>query len=146
MRTAAVITLLALIAFTACSKSPTSPSAPGASGLPGTWQATRAEYVWGSMRLDAVSRGTTMLLTLNTGGTYAMKTTDPGQPAETTEGTWTASSDVLTLRPSGMSWSIEFDLAVSTGTLTLNGGHVGYDINGDDTDEECLLNSVWARQ
>lgn len=145
MRALAAIILIGLTAATGCHKSPTSPT-PAASGLPGTWQASRAEYVWGSVRLDSVSKGARMVLTLGASSTYTLKTTDPGEPEETSTGTWTASTDVLTLRPTGMSWTIEFDMNLSASSLTLNGGHVGYDINGDDADEECVLNSTWVRQ
>jgi hypothetical protein len=147
MRTiSATVLLLGLIGSAACGSSPTNPSAPTASGLPGTWQATRAEYVAGSVRVDRVSQGTTMVLTLNAGGSYVLKATAPGKPDDTTDGSWTASSDLLTLRPTGMSWSIEFEMTVNTTTLTLNGGHVAYDINGDGVDEECVLNATWARR
>lgn len=146
MRALAALILVGLTAVTACDKSPTSPSTPAASGLPGTWRASRAEYVWGSVRLDAVSKGTTMVLTVSASNTYTMKTMNPGQPEETSGGTWTASTDVLTLRPTGMSWTIEFDMNLNGSALTLNGGHVAYDINDDNRDEECILNSIWARQ
>ena len=146
MRALAAIILVGLTVVTACNKSPTSPSSPAASGLPGTWQASRAEYAWGGVRLDAVSKGARMVLTISPSNTYTMKTIDPGEPEEATAGTWTASTDVLTLRPSGMSWTIEFEMNLSGSSLTLNGGHVAYDINGDDRDEECVLNSTWARQ
>lgn len=155
MRAFAAIILVGLAAAIGCNSSstsptnptsPTSPSTPAATGLPGTWQASRAEYVYGSTRLDAVSAGTTMVLTITSSNTYTMKTLEPGQPEEASAGTWTASTDVLTLRPSGVSWTIQFDMSLNGSSLALNGGHVAYDINGDDRDEECILNSTWVRK
>ena len=40
----------------------------------------------------------------------------------------------------------QFDLTLSTNTLTLTGGHCDFDFNGDDQGEEARLNLVLARQ
>lgn len=142
MRTIAVI-VVALVVLTSCHKN--SPTSPSASGLPGAWRATRAEYVSGSQRVDVIPRGSTMTLTLET-STFALTVTDPGEPAVVTSGTWSASRDVLTLKPTGMTGEIQFDMTLSGSTLSLNGGHVLYDINSDDRDEECILNTTLVRQ
>ena len=150
MRAAAIFFFaMGLAGLAGCQRSSsTTPTGPG--GLPagpaGTWQATRAEYVWGNMRLDAVAMGATMGLALDANGSYVLTVKNPSQAPEVTEGTWSASADVLRLRPAGMTWDIEFDMAVNETTLTLAGGHVAYDINGDDADEECVLTATWARQ
>ncbi len=147
-----VITRLILVVgtavLTACGGS-SSPTAPSVQTLAGTWKATRAEFVGASnssQRVEVVSRGTTMTLTLDAGGNYTQRIVDPGQLGQTTTGSWSASSDVLTLKPSGMPFQIQFDMTLSGSTLTLNGGHVEFDVNGDDREEEAILNMTLARQ
>jgi hypothetical protein len=125
---------------------PVSPSTQ--SGLVGTWNATWAEYVSrtdSSLRVEVVSRGTTMVLSLQTSG-YTLTITDPGEGPVVTTGTWSASTDVLTLQPAGVSYSIQFDMILAGNTLTLSGGHVAYDINGDGADEETTLGATLVRQ
>ncbi len=126
-----------------------SPTAPSSPTLAGTWKATRAEFVSAgnsNLRVEVVAKGTTMVLTLDAGGSYTQKITDAGQAGQTTTGTWAASSDVLTLKPTGMSFQIQFDMALSGNNLTLNGGHVTFDVNGDGSEEEALLYMTLARQ
>jgi hypothetical protein len=90
--------------------------------------------------------GTTLTLTLEAGGTYTQKITDPGQGGQTTTGTWSASKDVLTLKPAGISGETQFDMTMSGSTLTLNGGHVLFDVNLDGQDEESILSLTLTRQ
>jgi hypothetical protein len=146
--------LIALLA--ACgSGSPTSPGgggagdAPTAQGLPGTWRATRAEFVSAansSVRVEIVSQGTVLTLSLEASGNYTLTVVDPGQAGTTQTGTWTATRDVLTLRPSGVSWSIQFDYTLNGSTLTLAGGHVEFDVNDDGAPDETILNATLTRQ
>jgi Lipocalin-like domain len=124
-------------------------TAPSPSTLAGTWTATRAEFVSASnssVRVEAISQGASITLTFDAGGTFTQRTTTPGQATETTTGSWTAGTDVLTLRPTGMSGNIQFDMALSGSTLTLNGGHVLFDVNHDNQDEETILNLTLTRQ
>ncbi len=66
--------------------------------------------------------------------------TEPGQPAEVSSGTWSASADVLTITwTSGQRGNAQFDMTLSGNSLTLTGGHVAYDLNGDDIDDESIL-------
>ncbi len=142
-----VILFVAAVFMVCCGGgSSPNPTAPSVQTLAGTWRATRAEFVSGSNRVEVVSRGTVMVLTLNAGGSYSQAITDPGQAGQTTTGSWSSSSDVLTLRPTGMSFDIQFDMAFSGNSLTLNGGHVQFDVNGDGNAEEAILNLALARQ
>jgi cellulose synthase/poly-beta-1,6-N-acetylglucosamine synthase-like glycosyltransferase len=148
MRLAARIAtmVVALVAVCCGSKSPTAPST---TTLSGTWKATRAEFVSASnssVRVEAVSQGYTILLTLTSSGTYTRAVTEPGQGTITETGTWTSSKDMLTLKPSGVSFNIEFDMTLNGNTLTLNGGHVLFDVNNDNVDEETILSLIMARQ
>jgi hypothetical protein len=146
VRIAAV--LVALISV-CCGGGNGSTTGPSQTTLAGTWKASRAEFVSASnssVRVEAVSRGYTILLTLEGGGTFKQVTTEPGKASETMTGTWSASSDVLTLKPSGVSFNIQFDMTLNGNALTLNGGHVQFDVNGDEADEEAILNLTMARQ
>ncbi len=127
------------------------PGGTGPSGqtLAGSWKATRAEFVSAansSVRVEVVSMGTSLTLTLDAGGSYTQKITDPGEAGQTETGTWSATSDVLTLRPTGMSWQIQFDMKLNGGTLSLSGGHVEFDVNGDGRAEESLAYLTLNRQ
>ncbi len=145
-----VLIVMAMVAVCCGGKSPTSPSTtPSTTTLSGTWKATRAEFVSASnssVRVEAVSQGYTILLTLTASGTYTRAASGPGQGTSTETGTWSSSQDVLTLRPAGVSFNIQFDMTLNASTLTLNGGHVQFDINNDDVHEETILNLTMARQ
>jgi hypothetical protein len=115
----------------------------------GTWKATKAEFVNSSnssQRVEIVALGTSLTMTLDAGGTYTQRIVDPGQTGQTTTGTWSASKDVLTLKPTGMTGNIQFDLNLSGTTLSLNGGHVAFDLNGDGRDEETLAYITLTKQ
>jgi hypothetical protein len=152
MRTLVVAVALALAALSsACGGGDDGGQGPASastqSGLQGTWRATRAEYVSranAALRVEVISRGTTMVLALES-TTYTLTITDPGESPTVTTGSWSASIDVLTLRPAGMPYSIQFDMTMSGNTLTLAGGGVEYDIDGDDVNEETTLNATLVR-
>ena len=136
----------------ACGGSPTSPDQTGNSqivqGLSGTWRASRAEFVSAansSVRIEVISLGTVVVLTLDVSGTYTQKITDPGQQGTTETGTWAASREVLTLSRSATS-NTQFAYGLSGNTLTLTGGHALFDVNDDGVAEEAVLNAVLARQ
>jgi hypothetical protein len=125
----------------------TSPSAVAT--LTGSWKAAKAEFVNisnSSQRIEIVSMGTTVTLTLDSSGSYTQKIADPGQAGRSTSGTWTASKDVLQLQPAGMSGNMQFDMTLSGNTLSLNGGHVAFDVNLDGKDEETLAYFTMIRQ
>ena len=149
MRAIPRVILVCLLGAACGGSSADSPTAPSPQTLAGTWKATRAEFVLSSntsVRVEAVSQGTSFVLTLAAAGTYTQKIADPGEVGQTVTGTWSASSDVLSLKPTGMSWEIQFDMTFSGNTLTLNGGHVLFDVNNDGRDDEAILNLVLARQ
>jgi hypothetical protein len=160
MRTAfAVLVVVAIVAAgcggdgdsgsSSSGSSPTSPSGtPAPTGLQGTWKATKAEFVSvasSSKRVDVVARGTTVTLAL-TGSDFVFTMTDPGQPARITNGTWTSSSDTMSLRPAGMSWSWQFDMAQSGNNLTLNGASVEFDFAANGVMEQAKLYMTLTRQ
>ncbi len=141
--------LLAALFGVCCGSGSSSTTGPSQTTLAGTWKASRAEFVSASnssVKVEAVSRGYSIVLTLDSGGTFRQVTTEPGMGSDTMTGTWSASSDVLTLRPSGVTFNIQFDMNLSGSTLSLAGGHVQFDINGDEVDEEAILSLTMTRQ
>ena len=157
MRTFARVFLVVAVAIAASCGSDTSsggsggtPASPSTlTTLAGTWKATKAEFVStsnSSVRVEIVAMGTTLTLALDSGGTYTQKIVDPGQAGQTTSGTWTATQETLALKPAGMTWDIQFNMILSGNTLTLSGGHVAFDVNGDGRDEETLAYFTLTRQ
>jgi hypothetical protein len=117
--------------------------------LVGTWRATKAEFTSrgnSSLKVDIVARGSAVTLALEAGGTFRLTIVDPGQPGSVESGTWTASRDVLTIARSGQSGQTQFDMVLSGSALTLTGGHVLFDVNGDGAGEECVLDMALTRQ
>jgi len=132
-----VLVALAIIGALSCKDSTTGPSPQG---LSGTWKATKAEYVSAadsSKKVDIVAQGSTLTLVLET-GSFTLTITDPGEAPSVTTGTWTSSSDTLTLAPSGTSFTWMFNMTQSGNNLTLSGGHVQFDFSG--ALEEAILN------
>ena len=143
------LSVAAVALLVGCGGDSGSPTGPSASTLAGTWKATKAEFVSttnASQRVDIVAAGTSLTLTLDNGGSYTQRIVDPGQAGQTTTGSWTASQDVLTLRPTGMTWDIQFNMNLAGSTLSLSGGHVEFDVNLDGRDEETLAYLTLTRQ
>jgi len=146
-RTAGLLLIGAFVLVAGCGSS--SPTGPSGASLTGTWKAIKAEFVNASnsgQRVDIVAGGTSLTLTLESSGSYTQRIVDPGQGGQTTTGTWSASKDVLTLKPVGMSGEIQFDMDLSGSTLSLSGGHVWFDANLDGRDEEALAYLTLTRQ
>jgi hypothetical protein len=123
---------------------------PSPASLTATWQATKAEFVNianSSNKVDLVATGGSVVLVLTEGKTWTMTIRAPGDPDDVRNGTWSSSTDVLTLAFSGsFSGEMQFDMSLSGNTLTLSGGHTPFDVNGDGSDEETTLTLVLARQ
>ena len=96
-------------------------------------------------RVDVVAKGTTVTLAL-TGSDFALTMTDPGLPAKVTSGTWTSSSDTMSLKPAGMTWSWQFDMSQSGNNLTLNGASVEFDFAANGVMEQAKLYMTLVRQ
>lgn len=147
-----VIVLLLVSILLATCGSDNSFTAPGGvvdNTLVGTWRATRAEFVSVAspgVRAEIVSLGATLVISLDAAGGYTRTITDPGQRPDVQTGTWSATSDVLTLRPSGVTFTIEFDFTLNGSTLSVSGGHVEFDFNGDEVPDEAVLSASFGRQ
>lgn len=133
------------MSVTGCKDSPT---APDPATLVGTWNATKAEFVSvanPTTKQDIVAGGSTVTLALST-NTFAFTITDPGQVPEAGTGTWSVSSDTLTLAWStAFSGESQFDFTLSGDHLTLTGGHLPHDFTVGNF-EEALLNLILVRQ
>jgi hypothetical protein len=149
MRIFVATLILAAFLSPACgggSSSSSSPTAPTPQTLEGTWRATKAQFVSkssSSRQVDIVAQGSTVTMVFS-GSNYTFTQTETGKPQQVQTGTWSASTDVMTLRPTGVTWSIEFDMTFSGNNLTLNGGSVQFDFTG--TFEEARLYMTLVRQ
>ena len=148
MRFVVATLVLAVFLAPACGGgSSSNPAAPTPQTLEGTWRATRAEFVSNansSRRVEIISQGATLTLAFS-GTNYTLTMTEPGQPPDVQTGTWSASTDIMTLKPSGVTWNIQFDMTFSGNNLTLNGGGVQFDFNSG-VFEEAKLNMTLVRQ
>jgi hypothetical protein len=147
MRRIALIAFAGLVVLAAACRKDTVTS-PNAQGLTGTWQATKAEYVRAddlSLTYDVVAHGGTVTLTL-TSTDFTLTVTQSGASPQVTPGTWTSTTDLMTLTPSGVSFTWVFEMSQSGNNLTLTGAHVEFDFNGDGTNEQARLNLTLVRQ
>ena len=142
MRAFAVGCILVAFLLPACGGGGSSPSAPTAQTLQGTWRATKAEFVSGSTRMDVVAQGATVTLAFS-GNSYTFTMTTSGQAPEVQTGTWSASSEVMTLVRTGSGGNQQFDMTFSGNNLTLNNGSAWFDFNtGNFVDAKLSMTLV----
>jgi hypothetical protein len=147
VRKAAGVVCAALIILMTCCRKDTVTS-PRAQDLAGTWQATKAEYISAddpSVIYDVVAQGGTVTLML-TSADFTLAVAGPGATPQVTTGTWTSTSDLMTLNPSGASFKWQFEMNLSGDNLSLRGAHVEFDFDGDGTNDPALLNLTLLRQ
>jgi hypothetical protein len=140
-----MIVFVGILAAVNCKENTTGPSSQD---LAGTWRATKAEFVSvanSSLKVDIVSQGSTVTLVLNA-GSFTLTINDSRVPTQNTNGTYTSTSDTLTLVPSGLSFSWVFEMTLSGDNLTLNGASMQFDFSGNAAYEEAKLNMTLARQ
>ena len=88
-----------------------------------------------------------MTAELHADQTYRLTTRFPGDPDEVVTGTWTSTSDVLTIQYNGQSSAtLQFDWTLSGSTLTLNGAAGVFDFDGDGLEDHATLHLVLVRQ
>jgi hypothetical protein len=117
-------------------------SGPGPGAITGTWQLTKMLFVTvasPTQSIDLIAVGGTATLTFDPDKTFTIQLNMPSVPPETLTGTWSLSSDVLTLIPDWFTGNMQFDITLSGQTLKLAGAHVGYDVDGDGADEPSIL-------
>ena len=144
MRIVVASLVAAAILAPACDKDSSSPSAPTAQTLEGTWRATKAEFVSvasSSKRIDVVASGATVTLAFSGNG-YTFTLAQSGQAPVVQTGTWSASSEVMTLTRVGFSGNQQFDMNFSGNNLTLNGANALFDFNTGNFEEAKLYMSL----
>lgn len=123
------------------------PAAPTPQTLEGTWRATKAQFVSvanSSRQVDIIAQGSTVTIAY-AGTNYTYSQTESGKQQQVQTGTWSASTDVMTMRPTGVTWNIQFNMTFGGNNLTLNGGSVQFDFN-NGVFEEAKLNMNLVRQ
>jgi hypothetical protein len=139
---------LLLVAAGACSDN--NGSGPPANEMAGTWTATRLEFVEAANptnKIEVIGLGGSATVTLTENHDFTIVSSMPGESSETSTGTWSTSSDVMTFHfSSGLSGTWQFDYSLSGTTLTLNGAHTDFDFNGDDVMEDGRVNLVLQKQ
>jgi hypothetical protein len=121
---------------------------PGPETLAGTWTATRFEYVDATdatNRVELIGLGGTLVVQLQGNGTFSYAVTFPGEPDETSSGTWSSTADTFTMQESGSSFGLTFDFVLAGNTLTLTGADTEYDFDDDGVDDEAELNITLVR-
>jgi hypothetical protein len=126
-------------------------SGPSPDSFAGTWDATKYEFTNvanTSEKVDVIALGATLVVVLNADETYEATATPPGGAPEVTTGTWHASSDVFTIRETGISGEMQFDYHRSGNTLTLSGASDEFDFDGDDQTppEAARVSAVLVRR
>lgn len=117
--------------------------------LTGTWNATSLVFTSTTnpaQQEDLIALGATFTIVLRADGTYTSTLAPPGGAPDVATGTWSASTDVLTIQETGDPFTVQFDFSLSGSTLTLTGGGVDYDFDGDGTDDPATLDVVLVRQ
>lgn len=137
--------VLLLVAGMGCGDD--NPSGPGKDEITGTWQATKVEYTTpaGVSMVDLIALGGSASLVLNADNTLVYTVTPAGGAPEVTTGTWHLSTDMMTVTPSGMPFSWQFDVDYTGDELRMSGADVEFDYNDDDIDEPAKLNLVFTR-
>lgn len=136
---------VALAAALGCGNSAT---APNPASFEGNWTGTKLEYVSTAnpaTRTDLVANGATVTLNFDATHGYTLTVKQSGQPDEVTIGTWSATSDVMTMTVNGMNGELQFDMRLTATTLTLTGANASYDVNDDGIMEEAKMNMSFSR-
>lgn len=126
-------------------------TAPNPTTFDGTWVATKVEYTSvanPATKVEVIALGASLTVQFNTNGSYTSVLTAPGEAAETTTGTWSASAEVFTLTwlEGGFTHEMQFDWTMSGATLTMVGADSDFDFAGDDELVPAKLNVTLVRQ
>jgi hypothetical protein len=148
-RFAALAALAALAVSLACGDGGNGPSRDQ---FAGTWDATKLEFTNvanTSEKVDVIADlSGTFVIVLESNGTYQATATVPGQPVENTTGTWSVSSDVLTIKETGVSFNLQFNWSLSGNTLTISGADSEFDFtdNGVDDPVQAKVSAVLVKR
>lgn len=114
---------------------------PSLESITGPWTATRMEFtsVATGGRVDVIAEGATFTIDLSDTGEFFAALTLPGEAPETMNGTWSYTSDTITLQEVGSSGDLTFDLDMGNDAMTWSGADVDFDVDADGTDEPATL-------
>lgn len=126
-------------------------SGPSRTEFEGTWDATKLEFTNvanTSEKVEVIALGATYTIVLVSDGTYQATLGVPGSAPEVTTGTWSVSSDVITIKETGSSGDQQFNWSLSGNTLTISGANTDFDFdgNGPRGDEAAKVSAVLVRQ
>ena len=146
MRGSRFATIAALTVSLACGGDG---SGPSRDQFAGTWDATKLEFTNvanTSQKVDIIALGATFVIVLESTGDYQETLVVPGSAPENTTGTWSVSSDVITIKETGSSGDQQFNWSLSGNTLTISGANTDFDFNGDGVDEPAKLSAVLVKR
>lgn len=138
--------LAAVAVFLACGDGGNSPSP---NKFAGTWDATKMEFTNvanTAEKVDVIAAGGTFVILIESTGDYQWTVDIPGEPLETSSGTWSASADVFTTKETGSSGNMQFDWSLNGNTLTLAGANVEFDFDDDGLEDAARLTLVLVKQ
>jgi len=126
-------------------------SGPSRDQFVGTWDATKLEFTNvanTSEKVEIISLGATYTIVLESNGTYGATLVVPGSAPELTTGTWSVSSDVITIKETGSSGDQQFNWSLSGNTLTISGANTDFDFDGGGPriDEPAKVSAILVRQ
>jgi hypothetical protein len=121
---------------------------PTASQITGTWQATQVEFVRvaaPAVSVDLIAAGGSATLVLASDRNFTYTVTPPGELTGLETGTWELDGAILTMTPTHLTFSLQFEVQLSGDTLRLSGADAEYDFDGDHVAEPAKLNLVLVR-
>jgi hypothetical protein len=125
-------------------------TSPPPQGLGGSWSASKIEFVAAtnsSTKVDIIPLGGAASLVLNADNTFQFTMALPGEAPLASTGTWSATSDVVTMNfATGLHGNWQFDMTLSGNTLNLTGAGSEFDFNDDGHAEDARLNLVFTRR
>lgn len=92
-----------------------------------------------------MAQGATVTLVLSSSG-FTWTIAYPEKAPSVVSGSWTSSRDMLSLKPTGMSWSWQFDYSLTGNSLSLSGGSAEFDFSGSGAPEQAKLSMTLVRQ
>jgi hypothetical protein len=125
---------------------------PSPATLPGSWVATKAEFVAISdpnLKFDLIARGATVSLVLTANGTFTLTIQPQGEPELASVGNWSNPEDdqlTLTFTGGAMQGSMNFDMSLNGDVLSLAGADYQFDVDDNDSIEPVKFNLTMARQ
>ena len=125
-------------------------TAPVNNDLVDTWAATAIQLVSVAnpgTSVELIALGANGRLVLQANGDFGLSIGIPGEPTEFGNGTWSSTTDVLTLNfgMGDIAGTWQFDVQLSGNTLQLTGADAEYDFDDNGTEDPATLNLTLVR-